>query len=76
MTSSLLHAPVQVKKIVGFTAPPEFILEVETLAAAHSRLLRVDCIRAYHFGVRSAASLALPSSKVLQADVRLTAAIS
>ncbi len=41
---------IQVKKVVGFTAPPEFIEEVKNLAASHSRLLVLDCIRAYHFG--------------------------
>jgi len=42
----------QVKKVVGFTAPPEFVEEVRSLAVGHSRLLSVDCIRAYHFGAR------------------------
>lgn len=51
---------LQVKKVVGFTAPPEFISKVQALAAAHSRLLRVDCIRAYHFGVRRSALDAAP----------------
>ena len=48
----LLFILVQVKKVVGFTAPPEFVEEVKNLAVGHSRLLSVDCIRAYHFGVR------------------------
>ena len=47
----LLFILVQVKKVVGFTAPPEFVEEVRNLAVGHSRLLSVDCIRAYHFGV-------------------------
>lgn len=42
----------QVKKIVGYTAPPEFILMVRDLAETHDPRLRVDCIRAYHFGAR------------------------
>ena len=42
----------QVKKVVGFTAPPDFIEEVKALASGHSQLLCVDCLRAYHFGVR------------------------
>lgn len=42
----------QVKKIVGYTAPPEFILMVRDLAETHNPILRVDCIRAYHFGAR------------------------
>ena len=42
----------QVKKIVGYTAPPEFILQVEDLATLHDARLSVDCTRAYHFGAR------------------------
>lgn len=42
----------QVKKIVGHTAPPEFIESVQQLALDHDPRLAVDCLRAYHFGVR------------------------
>ena len=42
----------QVKKIVGHTAPPEFIAQVEDLARLHDARLSVDCTRAYHFGAR------------------------
>lgn len=42
----------QVKKIVGHTAPPEFIQQVETLAQEHDPRLSVDCVRAYHSGAR------------------------
>jgi len=42
----------QVRKIVGHTAPPEFIEQVEELARNHDARLRVDCTRAYHFGAR------------------------
>eukprot|EP00595_Chromulina_sp_UTEXLB2642_P003164 CAMPEP_0196766668 /NCGR_PEP_ID=MMETSP1095-20130614/28409_1 /TAXON_ID=96789 ORGANISM="Chromulina nebulosa, Strain UTEXLB2642" /NCGR_SAMPLE_ID=MMETSP1095 /ASSEMBLY_ACC=CAM_ASM_000446 /LENGTH=256 /DNA_ID=CAMNT_0042130033 /DNA_START=327 /DNA_END=1095 /DNA_ORIENTATION=+ len=42
----------QVKKIVGHTAPPEFIEQVEEIARNHDSRLRVDCTRAYHFGAR------------------------
>lgn len=42
----------QVKKIVGYTAPKEFIEEVEKLALAHDVRLDVDCTRVYHFGAR------------------------
>ena len=39
----------QVKKIVGYTAPPEFIEQVEKLALSHDARLEVDCTRVYHF---------------------------
>ena len=42
----------QVKKIVGYTAPPEFIEQVEDIARAHDPRLSVDCVRAYHSGAR------------------------
>lgn len=42
----------QVKKIVGYTAPKEFIESVEEIARNHDHRLRVDCTRAYHFGAR------------------------
>lgn len=42
----------QVKKIVGYTAPPEFIEEVEKIALEHDSRLEVDCTRVYHFGAR------------------------
>ena len=42
----------QVKKIVGFTAPPEFISMVEKLATDHDSRISVDALRIYHFGSR------------------------
>jgi cation diffusion facilitator family transporter len=42
----------QVKKIVGHTAPPEFIDQVQQLALGHDTRIAVDCLRAYHFGAR------------------------
>lgn len=42
----------QVKKIVGYTAPPEFIQMVERLALDHDPLISVDALRIYHFGPR------------------------
>ena len=42
----------QTKKVVGFTAPPEFIQLVESIAKSHDERLLVDCIRAYYFGAR------------------------
>jgi hypothetical protein len=42
----------QVKKIVGHTAPPEYIEKVETIAIMHDPRLFVDCTRVYHFGAR------------------------
>jgi divalent metal cation (Fe/Co/Zn/Cd) transporter len=40
----------QVKKIVGYTATPEFIQEVTKLAHDHDERILVDVTRAYHFG--------------------------
>ncbi|CAM9139076.1 unnamed protein product [Phaeothamnion confervicola] len=42
----------QVKKLTGYSAPQEFVNSVQMLATEHSRLLAVDCTRAYHFGAR------------------------
>ncbi len=42
----------QVKKVVGHTAPPEFITQVTAMAQSHDTRILVDCIRAYHFGAR------------------------
>jgi divalent metal cation (Fe/Co/Zn/Cd) transporter len=48
----MLMVNQQVKKLVGYTAPPEFIKQLEALAHAHDPRLQVDCIRAYHFGAK------------------------
>lgn len=40
----------QVRKIVGYTATPEFIEEVTNLAHQHDSRIVVDVTRAYHFG--------------------------
>jgi divalent metal cation (Fe/Co/Zn/Cd) transporter len=42
----------QIQKVVGHTAPPEFISQVVEIAANHDQRLVVDCTRAYHFGAR------------------------
>mmetsp|Transcript_10411 Transcript_10411/g.14342 ORF Transcript_10411/g.14342 Transcript_10411/m.14342 type:complete len:402 (-) Transcript_10411:66-1271(-) len=42
----------QVKKIVGHTAPQDFIDKVEVVAREHDVRLYVDCTRVYHFGSR------------------------
>ena len=42
----------QVRKVVGHTAPPEFIALINKLAIDHDARLQVDCTRAYHFGSR------------------------
>ncbi len=42
----------QVKKIVGYTAPPEFIEQLEKMAVEHDARLEVDSTRVYHFGAR------------------------
>jgi cation diffusion facilitator family transporter len=49
----------QVKKIVGHTAPPEFIQQVQLMAYEHDGRLSVDCVRAYHFGSRCKSILSL-----------------
>lgn len=42
----------QVKKIIGYTAPPEFITLVNDIAKQHDDRILLDCTRAYHFGSR------------------------
>lgn len=42
----------QIRKIVGYTAPQEFIEQVEDIARNHDSRIKVDCVRAYHFGAR------------------------
>lgn len=42
----------QVRKVVGYTAPPDFIVMVNGIAATHDPRLLVDCTRAYYFGAR------------------------
>ena len=42
----------QMKKVVGFTAPSEFIQTINELAKSHDARLLVDCTRAYYFGAR------------------------
>jgi divalent metal cation (Fe/Co/Zn/Cd) transporter len=43
----------QISYLVGRSASPEFLAKVTYLAAHHSdKILRVDTVRAYHFGVR------------------------
>eukprot|EP00891_Asterochloris_glomerata_P002818 jgi/Astpho2/2818/e_gw1.00050.161.1_t len=41
-----------IDKIVGRSAPTEFVAAVEQIAEAHHTSLAVDVIRAYHFGSR------------------------
>lgn len=43
---------MQVDKILGKTAPPDFIDRLRDLALKHHDLISVDVIRAYHFGQR------------------------
>lgn len=42
----------QVKKLIGYTAPPEWIETVNELARSHDERILLDCTRAYHFGAR------------------------
>ena len=51
----------QVRKIVGYRAPEEFIARIKAEASSHSSALVVDCVRAYHSGVRAC----LPSELVV-----------
>ena len=37
---------------MGYTAPPDFIVMVNGIAATHDPRLLVDCTRAYYFGAR------------------------
>lgn len=38
--------------MVGAAAPAEFVAEIAALCRAHDTRIKVDCIRAYHFGSR------------------------
>ena len=42
----------QVQKVVGYTAPADFIERVNSIAVTHDPRLLVDCTRAYYFGAR------------------------
>jgi cation diffusion facilitator family transporter len=42
----------QIKKFIGYTAPEEFINQVNELAKSHDERIILDCTRAYHFGPR------------------------
>jgi cation diffusion facilitator family transporter len=42
----------QIKKIVGYTAPQEFIEQVNDIARDHDTRIIVDVTRAYHYGAR------------------------
>jgi len=42
----------QVNKLIGLTAPPEFIEQVESIAASHGSGVEVDCTRVYYCGSR------------------------
>jgi divalent metal cation (Fe/Co/Zn/Cd) transporter len=43
----------QISCLIGRAAPPEFVSKVTYVAATNSpQILRVDTVRAYHFGVR------------------------
>ncbi len=46
------RGPSQIDKLVGLTAPAEFVAELEELANTHHEKAFLDVIRAYHFGVR------------------------
>eukprot|EP00878_Enallax_costatus_P006730 GHUV01007055.1.p1 GENE.GHUV01007055.1~~GHUV01007055.1.p1 ORF type:complete len:291 (+),score=72.27 GHUV01007055.1:111-875(+) len=48
----LAIAKQQVDKIVGRGAPAQFIEQLEELANTHHEAMRLDVIRAYHFGAR------------------------
>jgi divalent metal cation (Fe/Co/Zn/Cd) transporter len=42
----------QVKKVLGRTAPPDFIIKIERIVRLHHPRLAVDCTRVYHFGAK------------------------
>ena len=42
----------QLDKLVGHTAPEEFLEEVASMAGNHHEGMEVDVVRAYHFGER------------------------
>jgi divalent metal cation (Fe/Co/Zn/Cd) transporter len=42
----------QVNKVIGYTAPQEFLDQVNDLARQHDPRIQLDCTRAYHFGAR------------------------
>jgi cation diffusion facilitator family transporter len=67
----------QVRKIVGYTAPPEFIQMVERLALDHDPLISVDALRIYHFGARYNVELeiVLPGNMTVQESHDLAAGL-
>jgi cation diffusion facilitator family transporter len=42
----------QIRKLVGFEAPAEFVERINSIAEEHHFQAKVDTIRAYHFGAR------------------------
>ena len=66
---------LQVDKILGKTAPPDFIDQLRDLALKHHDLISVDVIRAYHFGQRFLVTHLLPtgSSTYLVLNVNVLA---
>lgn len=67
----------QVKKIVGHTAPPEYIKQVENLAVEHDHRIIVDCTRIYYFGARFNVEIeiVLPGSMTVQESHDLALAL-
>lgn len=50
--SWLQLAKVQIDKIIGLGAPPEFVEKLEEIANSHDEELELDVVRAYHFGMK------------------------
>ncbi len=59
---------MQVQKVIGYIAPPEFVAQLHSLVTAHDNRITVDCIRAYHHGARFNVELdiVLPSQMNVQ----------
>lgn len=52
MWSWALITKEQLNKLVGHSAPDDFLQEVAQMAGAHHEDMVVDVVRAYHFGER------------------------
>ncbi|GMH42176.1 hypothetical protein BSKO_10095 [Bryopsis sp. KO-2023] len=50
--SWLQLAKVQIDKIIGLGAPPDFVEKLKGIANSHDEELELDVVRAYHFGMK------------------------
>lgn len=58
---------MQIDKLVGLTAPADFVKELEELANTHHEKAFLDVIRAYHFGARYIVELEVEAPRLLLA---------